>query len=64
MVADLKSFEAAVNKVKALPNQNQFDAHDTLTYNIGMNAFANFRPIYFHYLVLSIFLNFNLFRFK
>ena len=41
MASDLKSFEAAVNKVKVPLNQNQFDALVSLTYNIGVNAFAN-----------------------
>ena len=40
MASDLKSFEAAVNKVKVPLNQNQFDALVSLTYNIGVNAFA------------------------
>ena len=41
MASDLKSFEAAVNKVKVPLNQNQYDALVSLTYNIGVNAFAN-----------------------
>ncbi|MFC2994952.1 lysozyme [Acinetobacter sichuanensis] len=41
MASDLKKFEAAVNKVQVPLNQNQFDALVSLTYNIGIGAFAD-----------------------
>ncbi len=41
MASDLKKFEAAVNKVTVVLNQNQFDALVSLAYNIGTGAFAS-----------------------
>jgi lysozyme len=38
--SDLATAEGAVNRHKLRLNQNQFDAFVSLTYNIGMGAFA------------------------
>lgn len=38
---DLKRFEAAVNSIKVVLTQNQYDALVSFTYNVGATAFKN-----------------------